>query len=340
MTIQNILLKKYAAPLLIALMFAATPALADELQDISKMAEQGQQEAALKRINSYLEANPKDAQGMFMKGIILAESGKRAEAISSFNALTKTYPSLPEPYNNLAVLHAEAGEYDLAKKALETAIKTHPSYATAHENLGDIYARMASDAYDKALQLDTGNSRAKSKLSLIKDLFSTGSRKVVTAKNTSTRPIRPADKKVEPTPTPAAAPAPVATPAPVAETPTVGTTAETESNIALAVQAWSNAWASQDIDSYLASYADSFTPAKGHTRKRWEKTRRARVGAPASIEHSISNESVEIIDANNAKMRFKQYYKAKGRNAIRTNKTLFLKKVGGIWLINKEVASN
>ena len=31
------------------------------------------------------------------------------------------------------------------------AIRTHPSYATAHENLGDIYAKMASQAYDKAL---------------------------------------------------------------------------------------------------------------------------------------------------------------------------------------------
>jgi Flp pilus assembly protein TadD len=171
MTIHDILLKKYVVPLLLAVMLSATHAAADELKDISKMVEQGQQEAALKRINTYLEANPKDAQGMFMKGIIQAESGKRSEAIATFNELTKKYPNLPEPYNNLAVLHAEAGQYDLAKKALETAIKIHPSYATAHENLGDIYARMASEAYDKALKLDNGNSRAESKLALIKDLF-------------------------------------------------------------------------------------------------------------------------------------------------------------------------
>ena len=334
MTIKNILLKKYAAPFLVALMFVfATPIVADELKDISKMAEQGQQDAALKRINTYLEANPKDAQGMFMKGIILAESGQRDDAIKTFNALTKAYPNLPEPYNNLAVLHAEAGEYDQAKKALQTAIKTHPSYATAHENLGDIYARMASEAYDKALKLDTDNSRAQNKLSLIKNLFSTGAKTTVAANTTPTRPIRPANKKVEPTATPVTA-APEPTPTPI------DTSADAESDIKTAVATWSNAWASQDIDGYLASYADSFTPAKGKSRSSWEKTRRARVGAPSGIEHTISNEKIEIIDDDNAKMRFKQYYKAVGRKAIRTNKTLILKKVDGTWLINKEIASN
>lgn len=335
MTIQKISLKKYAAPILLALMFSAAPASADELGDISKLAEQGQQGAALKRVNAYLEANPKDAQGLFTKGIILAESGKRTEAIATFNALTKVYPSLPEPYNNLAVLHAEAGEYDLAKKALETAIKTHPSYATAHENLGDIYARMASEAYDKALQLDNGNSRAQNKLSLIKDLFSSGSKTTVAANTTPTRPIRPAEKKVEPTPAPVAAPTPAPEP-----TPAVDTSADAESDIKTAVSTWSEAWANQDIDGYLASYADTFTPAKGRSLSAWKKLRRTRVTAPAGITHRVNNEKVEIIDDSNAKVSFRQYYKAVGRNEIHTNKTLILKKVNGSWLINKEIASN
>lgn len=333
MTTKNILLKKLAAPLLIALMFAAGPVSADELKDISKMAEQGQQDAALKRIDTYLEANPKDAQAMFMKGIILAESGNRDGAIKTFNALTEAYPNLPEPYNNLAVLHAEAGEYDAARKALQKAIKTHPSYATAHENLGDIYARMASEAYDKALKLDTGNSRAQGKLSLIKDLFSTEGKTTVATNTTPTRPIRPADKKVEP------APAPVAAPTPAPE-PVVATSADTEAQIAEAVATWSNAWGGQDVDGYLASYADSFKPAKGRSLSSWKKLRRARVTAPSGITHTINNPKVEIIDDSNAKMRFKQYYKAVGRKAIRTNKTLILKKVDDSWLIDQEIASN
>ena len=311
----------------IALVLSFTSAShADELKDISKMADSGQQAAALERINTYLAANPKDAQAMFMKGIILAESGKREEAIKAFTDLTEKYPNLPEPYNNLAVLHADAGQYDKAKKALETAIKTHPSYATAHENLGDIYARMASEAYDKALQLDGGNTRAQSKLSLIKDLFGTGNKTTIAAKadaktsKTDTKPIRPADKKPEP----------VKAAEPVAND---------EQTIADAVNTWAKAWSDKNLDAYFASYADSFKPAKGESRKGWEQMRKERISKPASINIEITNPKITLDGAENAKMSFKQIYTAGGK-PIRTNKTLVLKKVDGNWLIDQEIASN
>lgn len=341
MTIHNILLKKFVTPIFLTILLASLPTFADELKDISKMAEQGQQDAALKRINAYLEANPKDAQGMFMKGIIQAESGKRDDAIKTFNTLTKTYPSLPEPYNNLAVLYAEAGEYDSAKKALETAIKTHPSYATAHENLGDIYARMASEAYDKALQLDTGNARAQSKLSLIKDLFTTESKTTVAANNaTPIRPIRPANKKAEPEPKPVVEAKPVAAPEPAVETAKADTQDTAESDIMAAVESWRRAWSEQNVEAYLASYADSFDPADGRSLASWKEFRRARVSAPKGITLNLNDPKVEIVDDSNAKVSFKQYYKADSRSAIHTNKTLVLKKVGSTWLINEEIASN
>ena len=335
MTIHNILRKKFVAPLLLALMFSATATIAGELKDISTMAEQGQQKEALTRIDAYLDANPKDAQGLFTKGIIQAEGGQRDAAITTFNLLTKTYPNLPEPYNNLAVLYADAGKYDLAKKSLETAIKTHPSYATAHENLGDIYARMASEAYDKALKLDNGNSRAQSKLSLIKDLFSDDVKTVVATNNsTATRPI----KKAEPV-TPSATPK--AIPALKKQTETVvDNTGEVESNVNAAVDAWAAAWSDQNINNYLASSADSFKPAKGRSLSSWKKLRKTRVTSPSSISLKLSNRKMTVIDENNAEISFKQRYQAKGRSAIHTFKTLSLNKDGGKWLITKETASN
>ena len=327
MKIRHALLLKFITPLVFVLSFASA-SFADELKDISQMAENGQQAAALERINTYLAANPKDAQAMFMKGIILAESGKREDAIKSFSDLTEKYPNLPEPYNNLAVLYADAGQYDKAKKALETAIKTHPSYATAHENLGDIYARMASEAYDKALQLDGGNTRAQSKLALIKDLFGTGNKTTIAAKvesksgkaATETKPIRPADKKVEPV-------------------KAVEPVSNEEQNINDAVNNWAKAWAAKDLNQYFASYADSFKPSKGESRKGWEQTRRERIGKPASINVELANQKVVLESADNAKISFKQTYTAGGK-PIRTNKTLILKKVSGAWLIDQEIASN
>lgn len=326
-------LSKLLIQFLLMLSFVSTYAFADELKDISQLSEQGKQTIALERVNAYLAANPKDAQALFMKGIILVESDKRDDAIKAFIDLTEKYPNLPEPYNNLAVLYADAGQFDKAKKALETAIKTHPSYATAHENLGDIYARMASEAYDKALQLDNGNSRAQSKLSMIKDLFGTGNKVAAkpaeTAKSTKsgTLPIRPADKKVEPAKT-----------VEIDKSVEIAIPAD-EKNVLESVNNWAKAWSSQDVDKYLASYADSFKTPKGETRKAWEKTRRDRISAPSSINVELANQKVTIVDNNNAKASFKQTYKANGK-PIRTDKTLLLTKANGIWLIEQEIASN
>lgn len=145
---------------------------ADDVQDINQLFRKGDLVTALTRANQFLANNPKDAQVRFLKGLILTDLGKSADAIQVFTGITEDYPELPEPYNNLAVLYAAQGKYDAAKNALEMALRTHPSYAIAHENLGDLYARMASNAYDKALQIDNDNKAAQAKRALIRELLS------------------------------------------------------------------------------------------------------------------------------------------------------------------------
>jgi tetratricopeptide (TPR) repeat protein len=141
---------------------------------------------------------------------------KPNDAIAVFQKLTEDYPELPEPYNNLAVIYAQQKQYEKAKQALEMAIRTHPSYATAHENLGDIYSRMASQAYDKALQLDSSNTSAQTKLSMIRNLIGNNVRPgTTTAAAVKPVVVASAETKAPAAPVPAAAPA--ATPK-VAET--------------------------------------------------------------------------------------------------------------------------
>src|SRR6185295_19066626 len=158
------------ATLCAALLASSGAAFADDVQDASKLLKAGQHQQALERVNKVLAAKPKDAQARFLKGLIFAEQGNAKDATDVFLALTKDYPDLPEPYNNLAVIYATQGQYDKARGALEQSIRTHPSYATAYENLGDVYAKLASQAYDKALQIDSANPGAKNKLALVRDL--------------------------------------------------------------------------------------------------------------------------------------------------------------------------
>lgn len=345
---------------------------AAELDEINQLADQGKTTQALDRLNTYLQTQPKDAKALFLKGVLLAETEKRDEAIKVFTDLTEKYPQLPAPYNNLAVLYAYQGNYDKAKNALEAAIRTHPSYATAHENLGDIYARMASEAYGRALQLDNSNARAKSKLALIKDLLPVPGQ--VPSKEAS--PVAPA---LPPAQVAAKAETrPVAKSAEASKAPDAGKTTETsksaevkpaetaaakvveaapaakdtakpaktepaapsanEQAVRDAVSSWSQAWASQNVEQYLASYAKDFKTPGGEGRSSWENTRRERISKPARIELTLSNVQVQLENEHQAKVRFTQFYHA-GSLSQRTSKQLIMVQHQGRWLIQQELAN-
>jgi len=141
-----------------------------------------------------------------MKGLVLTRLDRYRDAEKVFIQLTADNPELPEPFNNLAVVYAAQGKYTEAEEALKNAINTHPSYATAHENLGDIYAKMASRAYNQALELDTSNKAAREKLSLVNELISAppGPEKTVVASAIPQKvePVATVKPAVKPVPEP------------------------------------------------------------------------------------------------------------------------------------------
>lgn len=156
---------------LTAALLAGGAVRADEYGDVNQLLRAGRHSEALNKADQYLAGKPKDPQMRFLRGVVLTEAGRPNEAIAAFQKLTEDYPELPEPYNNVAVLYAGQAQFDKARAALEMAIRTNPNYATAHENLGDVYAKLASQAYSRALQLDAGNTALQPKLALIRELF-------------------------------------------------------------------------------------------------------------------------------------------------------------------------
>jgi len=345
------------------LLCAGLAAHADDIEDASKLFKQGQRSQALDKVNDYLASKPKDAQARFLKGLILTEQGKTADAIKTFSALTDDYPDLPEPYNNLAVLYAGQGQYDKAKQLLEKAISTHPSYATAHENLGDIYAKMASQAYNRALQLDHSNTATQTKLAMIQNLFAGGARNEETPpRNTpvlskAEGPVPGKAEEAAPViaggnPPEPARPAPAVSASASAALATItaskisaktGTTAAAESVVkndggkeaSKTVMAWAAAWSARNTDKYLAFYAADFKTPDGETRAAWEAVRRERIGKPKYIHIGIRNMAIKFIDSNHATVKFRQSYRA---SHLKTsgNKTLLMVKSGDKWLIQEE----
>jgi tetratricopeptide (TPR) repeat protein len=324
--------------LLVLLAITSAPVFADDLKDIAQQASQGQPSQALDRINSHVNANPNDVQALFMRGVMLAEQGKKEEAIKAFNDITQRFPGLPEPYNNLAVLYADQGQYDKARQALESAIKTHPSYATAHENLGDIYAKLASEAYGKALQLDTANARAQNKMLLIKDLFSVSGKTGLAASTSKPPHINTAPLPSSPSQANTHVELSNNSSKPEASADASTNSDDPSKNVVSAVNKWANAWSNKNVEAYLDAYAGSFKAPNGQSRKEWEKTRRERINKPEKIEVSVSNIKVRLDDGNRASAMFKQHYRS-GRLVQGTTKTLEFVRDGNKWLIQEEKAA-
>jgi tetratricopeptide (TPR) repeat protein len=148
-----------------------TPGLSPELAEAVQMIRDGHYAPALAKIEGVLATDGKNPQARFLKGVVETDQNETDAAIQTFEGLNEDYPELPEPYNNLAVIWAQQGQYEKARKALELALVTRPDYGVAHENLGDIYARLASLEYDRAIALDKNNKSAQTKLTLVRELF-------------------------------------------------------------------------------------------------------------------------------------------------------------------------
>jgi tetratricopeptide (TPR) repeat protein len=342
------------AALLCAGILTLTPTIvrADTLQEASRLMKQGQLGPALEKTDQVLAAKPKDAQARFMKGLILTEMNRHNDAIAVFTKLTEDYPELPEPYNNLAVLYAQQRQFEKAKNALEMAIRTHPSYATAHENLGDIYARMASQAYDKALQIDSSNASAQSKLALIRDLMSVSARPTTLASHSpagkaQVAAVPAAKTAVSPVaksePAPVAKPEPTATATPPAEPKPVPSAdskpaAGGKQDVEKAIRDWAAAWSKKDIKAYFASYARDFQTPGGEPRSAWEEERARRINKPEPIQVGIENIQVTM-DGDRATVKFRQHYKS-GKLKTAATKAMVMVRRDGRWLIQQERVAN
>tara|TARA_B100000795_G_C22791512_1_gene437185 strand:- start:357 stop:1289 length:933 start_codon:yes stop_codon:yes gene_type:complete len=280
------------------------------IDEIKLLLKKGKYSYAETLVKNEINNNLNDPELLFYRGIIETNLGKNNKAIDTFRELTERFPELPEPFNNLAVLYAEKGQFRLAKEILEQAIKTNPSYLTAHINLGDIFTKMASEAYNKALEIDKTNNVAITKLSMITQLFNYQPN----TKNTSIQLVnaktKPQNIKIS--------------------------KKEIEKNILDSINIWKSAWENKDMDGYLSSYSPNFKYPNGMSKLQWEKYRTSRI---------ISKKTITILIAN-IKLRFKkqkvlatfaQNYKSGNLNQT-SNKTLIFSGENDQWLILEEIS--
>lgn len=282
----------------------------NKIEEIKLLLKNGKYNHAEILINNFNGDNLNDPELLFYKGINETNLGKKNQAIDTFRDLTERFPELPEPFNNLAVLYAEKAQYRLAKEILEQAIKTNPSYLTAHINLGDIYTKMASEAYNKALEIDKSNNIAITKLSMITQLFNYQPN----TKNTVIDSIKrkPAVKVVK------------------------LSKKRLSQNILNSIENWKTAWENKDMKSYLNSYASNFNYPNKMTKSDWEKYRTNRIISKKIINLSLSNIQLKF-GKEKITAVFIQNYKSGNLNQT-SNKTLVFIEENGDWLILEETS--
>lgn len=331
-------LRKLLVPALLgwvcAVSWASTDAAAQA--ELDRLLKEGKTRQALEWVEQRLAANPDQPTLALVKGVLLAESQRNEDAKQVFQDLILKYPQLPEPYNNLAVLYAREGDLTKARATLELAIKSNPAYAIAYENLGDIYAHLANESYARALNLQPGGNSVSPKLRLIRQVVSlTHGTSRGTEAPPATRPSASVPAAVTATASASTRPAPPPEPEKNAARPTeIGSPAREA--VLQAVERWRAAWASRDMDAYVAAYVPNYAPsdeAGGHAA--WVQERRRRIADKSRIEIELDDITVVTASPEEAVVRFRQRYQAPGLRST-TRKELRLRLVDGQWRIAAE----
>lgn len=304
--------KRRAQLAAIALCFGSAGIAADDvtLHELHASLDDGRYDIAEQQASHYLQLHPGNRDARFLHALALAGQGKREAAISAFKSLTDDYPDRVEPANNLAVLYARDKQFNKARQWLETAMATQPAYATAHRNLGDTYTALADLAYRRAL--DSDDPASKESLHMI-DRFYYERESVAADGSCSFAQIQPAD---QPGPVPSAS---------------------QRSSVMQTVRAWAQAWARQDIDAYLAFYAEDFDPGNSLSRRQWRTMRKARLSAPDDIHITVEDPALTDGGDRRLQVEFKQTYRSPGYSDVVT-KRLLLQRNDDSWRILRETS--
>lgn len=339
--------------------------LASELKQAKTIQQKGDLRGAFDKVNSYLASNPKDPNGWLLYGISLINQNKLDEAADVFSRLIQLYPESPEPYNNLAVVHARKGANDKAVEVLLQAFETHPSYAQVQKNLKAVYATLATQAYNRALNLDSTTQPHRATLGILDQVYnpipaqtaiassiqlSTASKPVAATDTATAIPEKqPSELVIEERHVSEGLVPTVEVEQPIPEVATTEATPAAETSnqpflsddVRLELQqlivSWATAWSAQNVEAYLDFYTAEYSPDPTVTHKQWIWDLKRRISKSDFIKVEVSN--ISLAEAGNDKIRsvFRQVYQS-DTYQDKVYKTLIMAKENGQWKIISEAS--
>lgn len=148
--------------------------LGSMLQNAFALNQAGRLEEAKKAANAILKIQPREANALYLLGIVAHQQGDGKKAAQWFEKSHKADRNNPAAISGLGILRLEQGRYREAARYFEQVLKTMPKDAATHNNMGLACERSgridkALDHYGKAVALAPGYGTAR--LSLVQTLI-------------------------------------------------------------------------------------------------------------------------------------------------------------------------
>jgi nitrite reductase (NADH) large subunit len=116
-------------------------------------------DAAIKRLDTTIELNPRDGDAVYKRGQLFAKSGDFVRAIKDFDEAIRLDPKHADAFNNRCWAHAVVGELQAALNDCNQALQLQPRYVDALDSRGLVNLKIglpgkAIADYDAALQIN------------------------------------------------------------------------------------------------------------------------------------------------------------------------------------------
>ncbi|QEP42683.1 hypothetical protein D5085_05780 [Ectothiorhodospiraceae bacterium BW-2] len=228
---------------------------------------------------------------------LLTRLGRVEQAEALADELQQQIPSI-ELYNNRAVLHAARGELKQAEGYLLQALQSDSRYWQVYLNLQHLYATMAKDAYVAALN---DSSEPLTELELRPLLFDISQRQERVARLDESDQAELDDL----------------------------------SAIHRAVRRWQQSWQGQNLADYFDNYMEGYHDANIASSREWQQLRRQRILGPDTIEITLRELSLKVVDSETIEALFWMDYRSDNYRDESEKRLRFRRTEGG-WKIALE----
>jgi hypothetical protein len=101
------------------------------------------------------------------------------------------------------------------------------------------------------------------------------------------------------------------------------------------LQAWAQAWSTQDVELYLGFYANEYEPAGGVSKEQWAQQRYTRLSKPKWISIDVSDVEVSFVEDSLVELHFSQRFSSDRFSDV-SNKLVVMVLEEGSWRILEE----